>query len=184
MARKERISKGKTMRPNYFVFCEGDTEVAYIDMLRAYYRLPIHIIAKKTLLNITSALIERCKSVYIQTKEDRTYLMYDLDVATMLERLQKIPNAQLLCSNPCLELWLLLHYSEQKTELTSEECALRQASFIKQYKKGSLPNDVKIHLVENQATAVDRAKKLVAYYNPSSTVYMLIDDLNKLKSQK
>lgn len=83
MARKERVSKGKTMRPNYFVFCEGDTEVAYIDMLRSYYRLPIHIIAKKTLLNITSALIERCKSVYIQTKDDRTYLMYDLDVEKM-----------------------------------------------------------------------------------------------------
>ena len=52
MARKERISRGKTMSPNYFVFCEGDTEVAYTEMLRAHYRLPIHIIAKKTLLNI------------------------------------------------------------------------------------------------------------------------------------
>ncbi len=28
MARKERISKGRTMIPNFFVFCEGDTEVA------------------------------------------------------------------------------------------------------------------------------------------------------------
>ena len=35
------------MSPNYFVFCEGDTEVAYTEMLRAHYRLPIHIIAKK-----------------------------------------------------------------------------------------------------------------------------------------
>lgn len=49
MARKERLSKGRTMMPNYFVFCEGDTEVAYIEMLRSFYRLPIHIIAKKTL---------------------------------------------------------------------------------------------------------------------------------------
>ena len=46
------------MIPNYFVFCEGDTEVTYVEMLRAYYRLPIHIIAKKTLLNITPALVE------------------------------------------------------------------------------------------------------------------------------
>lgn len=43
MARKERVSKGRTMMPNYFVFCEGDTEVAYIEMLRSFYRLPIHI---------------------------------------------------------------------------------------------------------------------------------------------
>lgn len=49
MARKERISKGRMMTPNYFVFCEGDTEVVYVEMLRSHYRLPIHIIAKKTL---------------------------------------------------------------------------------------------------------------------------------------
>lgn len=172
------------MRPNYFVFCEGETEVAYIDMLRAYYRLPIHIIAKKTLLNITPALIERCKSVYVQTKDDRTYLMYDLDVSNMLERLQKIPDAKLLCSNPCMELWLLLHYSEQRSELTSEECVLRLASFIKQYKKGVLQNDVKLHLTGNQAAAMDRARKLAAFHNPSTTVYLLIEDLDKLKAQE
>ena len=39
MARKERVSKGKVMRPNYFVFCEGETEVAYTEMLRQHYRL-------------------------------------------------------------------------------------------------------------------------------------------------
>ena len=70
------------MSPNYFVFCEGDTEVVYTEMLRAHYRLPIHIIAKKTLLNITPALIELCKAVYVQTKNDHTYLirlLEDLD---------------------------------------------------------------------------------------------------------
>ena len=65
--------------PNYFVFCEGDTEVAYIEMLRSFYRLPIHIIAKKTLLNITPSLVERCKNdwqtIYTQT----------LDKAKMLD---------------------------------------------------------------------------------------------------
>jgi hypothetical protein len=182
MARKERLPKGKTMRPNYFVFCEGDTEVAYVDLLRAHYRLPIHIIAKKTLLNITSALIERCKSIYIQTKVDHTYLMYDLDVTTMLERLQKIPNAILLCSNPCFELWLLLHYTDQRKELTSEECVNRLCTFIKQYKKGTLPKDAKSHLLEKIPTAMDRAKNLTAHKNPSTTVYNLIEDLDKLKN--
>ena len=180
MARKERLPKGKTMKPNYFVFCEGDSEVTYIELLRAHYRLPIHIIAKKTLLNITAALVERCKSIYIQTKDDRTYLMYDLDVATMLERLQKIPNATLLCSNPCFELWLLLHYTDQRTELTSEECVNRLSTFIKHYKKGAIPNDAITHLMEKISTAMDRAKNLTAHNNPSTTVYYLIEDLDKL----
>ena len=181
MARKERLSKGRTMRPNYFVFCEGDTEVYYVGMLRSCYRLPIHIITKKTLLNITPSLIERCKAVYVQTKDDRTYLMYDLDVTTMLERLQKIQNATMLCSNPCFELWLLLHYSEQKTELTSSECVNRLANYIKQYKKGRLSKEVQQSLMENQTTAIERARKLAAYGNPSTTVYLLLEDLNKLK---
>lgn len=181
MARKERTPQGKTMTPNYFVFCEGDTEVAYTEMLRAYYRLPIHIIAKKTLLNITPALVERCKAVYVQTKNDRTYLMYDLDVVTMLERLQKVPNATLLCSNPCFELWLLLHFADQNTELTSEECVSRLSSYIKQYKKGCVSEDVKKLLLENLSIATERAKNLAVYQNPSTTIYLLVEDLNKLK---
>lgn len=119
--------------------------------------------------------------MYVQTKNDHTYLMYDLDVATMLERLEKVADATLLCSNPCFELWLLLHYSDQRTELKSEECLSRLEGFEKQYKKGMLTNEIKQHLTENQRTAIERARKLVSYGNPSSTIYRLIDDLEKLK---
>ena len=167
--------------PNYFVFCEGDTEVAYIEMLRSFYRLPIHIIAKKTLLNITPSLVERCKSAYVQTKNDRTYLMYDLDVPSMLERLLKVEGATLLCSNPCFEFWLLLHYADQRTELSSSECVKRLSTYIRQYKKGVLRADDRLCLLSSQKDAADRAKKLKEYHNPSSTVYRLIDDLEALK---
>lgn len=184
MARKERISKGKTMSPNYFVFCEGDTEVTYTEMLRSHYRLPIHIIAKKTLLNITPALIERCKSVYVQTKNDHTYLMYDLDVATMLDRLKKVTGAVLLCSNPCFELWLLLHYCEQKNELKSYDCVSKLVGFEKQYKKGVLTDDMKRHLIKAKDAAIERAQSLVAFNNPSTTVYQLVKDLDKLKQEE
>ncbi len=182
MARKERISKGKTMRPNYFVFCEGDTEVAYTEMLRSHYRLPIHIIAKKTLLNVTPALVERCKAVYVQTLGDRTYLMYDLDVSTMLERLQRINGATLLCSNPCFELWLLLHYSDQKTELTSEDCVSRLTAYVGQYKKGEIANDMRDKLLANIYIATERAKALASWQNPSTSVWQLTEDLDRLKS--
>ena len=181
MARKERTSKGRTMIPNFFVFCEGDTEVAYIELLRQHYRLPIHIIPKKTSLNITPALVERCEAAYIQTKNDQTFLMYDLDVTTMLERLQKVPNAILLCSNPCFELWLLLHYTEQKTEITSQECVKRLYTFIKQYKKGALDVLTKQYLMNNLAIAIERAKALQPYNNPSTTIYLFTDKLRKFK---
>ena len=40
MGRQIRKSKGKTMKPNFFVFCEGESEVAYISHLRSQYRAP------------------------------------------------------------------------------------------------------------------------------------------------
>ena len=44
MGRKVRISKGKQMKPNFFVFCEGETEIAYVKFLRSLYRAPIQVI--------------------------------------------------------------------------------------------------------------------------------------------
>jgi hypothetical protein len=171
------------MTPNYFVFCEGETEVAYVEMLRAYYRLPIRIIAKKTMQNITQKLVERCEAVYIQTKNDRTYLMYDLDVATMFDRLSKIKDATLLCSNPCFELWLLLHHSDQSAPLTSAECVNRLSSFVNQYKKGVLEPEEKQCLLINTPLATLRAKAMESFGNPSTTVYRLLEDLEKLRSR-
>ena len=47
MGRQIRKSKGKTMKPNFFVFCEGESEVAYISHLRSQYRAPIQNYPKK-----------------------------------------------------------------------------------------------------------------------------------------
>ena len=192
MARKERVSRGRSMRPNFFVFCEGDTEVVYVEMLRSYYRLPIQIIAKKTLLNVTPELVERCKALYIQTTSDRTYLMYDLDVEGMLDRLKKVTDAVLLCSNPCFELWLLLHYIGVKTEMSSMSCLKRLEAALSlskegvkkpgaAYKKGMLPQEMCSYLMEHWKEATERAKALEGYGNPSSTVYQLLEDMERVK---
>lgn len=178
MARKPRSSKGKAMRPNYFVFCEGDTEVRYVEMLRSHYRQPVHIIAKKTLLNITPALIERCKATYMQTKEDKTFLMYDLDVPTILERLRKIPETTLLCSNPCFEIWLLLHAKDQKTPITTD-CLINElkksSSVWKKYAKSTFTKPQQSFLKTNTDVAVERARNLQELQNPSTGIYKLIE---------
>ncbi len=38
MGKAARNSKGKTMRPNFFVFCEGKTEITYVKFLRSVFR--------------------------------------------------------------------------------------------------------------------------------------------------
>lgn len=177
MGRKARISKGKQMKPNFFVFCEGETEIAYVKFLRSLYRAPIQVIPKKGKSNISEDYIERSKNEYVRTGQDRVFLMYDLDVDGMLEHLLKIPNAELLVSNPCIELWFLLHYQEQKVEITSEKCIQKLHKVSKGFRKGGLSEEEKKVLAENRELAVDRAKKQAEYHNTSTTVFKLLEKL-------
>lgn len=82
----------------------GESEVAYISHLRSQYRAPIQIIPRKSDSNISIRYIENCKRDYIETENDKTFLMFDFDEDGMLEHLQSIPDAVLLVSNPCIEL--------------------------------------------------------------------------------
>lgn len=179
MGRTVRNSKGKTMRPNFFVFCEGKTEITYVKFLRSAFRVPIQVVAKKSDSNISVDFIERSKREYVQTKNDRTFLMFDLDVDGMLEHLQKIPQATLLVSNPCVELWFLLHYQILENEINSEDCIRKLLTHSPQYEKGVLTEAEKRILIENLKIAIERAKKLEEYKNPSSTVYRLIEAMER-----
>ena len=133
MGRTVRNSKGKTMRPNFFVFCEGKTEITYVKFLRSVFRVPVQVVTKKSDSNISVDFIERSKREYVLTKNDQTFLMFDLDVEGMLEHLQKIPHATLLVSNPCVELWFLLHYQNIENETSSEECLRKLLTHSPQY---------------------------------------------------
>lgn len=64
--------------------------------------------------------------------------MYDLDVDGVLDKLTCIPEVTLLVSNPCVELWFLLHNQECKSELDSNRCIAKYESVSPDYKKGSL----------------------------------------------
>lgn len=179
MGRKVRTSKGKTMKPNFFVFCEGETEIVYVKFLRSLYRVPIQIIPRKSDSNISRKYIDNCMKDYVTTKNDKTFLMFDLDVDGMLERLQCIKDSVLLVSNPCLELWFLLHYEDCRLELTTDDCIRHLKSRDCNYSKGELTENEKQVLSEHITDAIDRAKRLPEYQNPSTTVYRLIESINQ-----
>ena len=180
MGRQVRRSKGKTMRPNFFVFCEGESEVAYVSHLRTQYRVPIQIIPRKSDSNISVRYIYNCKREYVTTDNDKTFLMFDLDVEGMLEHLQSIPNAELLASNPCIELWYLLHFEDCHAELTQKACNKRLKKHLKHYEKGKLSLNERQQLSDSFSEATERAKSLIPYNNPSTTVYRLIELLKSL----
>ena len=120
--KSRRQSKGKAIRPTFFVFCEGESEEAYVKYLRSKYRLPIEICPSVAGLGITRESIARFKKGKPVAAKDRVFLMYDLDRDDILNRLKAIKGATIIASNPCLELWYLLHYVDQKAEIASLQC--------------------------------------------------------------
>lgn len=169
------------MNPTFFVFCEGKTEAAYVDLLRRNFRVPMEIIARVSDSNISQPYIDRCKRERFTTNEDKTFLMFDLDVPGMLERLRKIKNAVLLLSNPCVEYWFLLHYKDVASELTSAECVARLKKLDAEYAKGTFSTAMKKVLIDTIEDATKRARAKEAYTNPSSTIHLLSDEIIKYK---
>ena len=63
------------------------------------------------------------------SSKDKTFLLYDIDVDGIPDKLKKIKNTTLLVSNPCIELWFLLHFKNQTANIytssyVKEVCAI------------------------------------------------------------
>lgn len=183
MARKAKQPKGKRMNPTFFVFCEGKTEAAYVDLLRRSFRVPVEIIAKVSDSNISETYIDRCKRERFTTPQDLTFLMFDIDVPGMLKHLLRIKDVILLLSNPCIEYWFLLHYTNLNREISSAECLSLLKSKDSDYSKGAFSSTMKKILIENITDASERASKKSAYLNPSSTVNLLTNEIIRHKQQ-
>lgn len=165
------------MNPTFFVFCEGKTEAAYVDLLRRNFRVPVEIIARVSDSNISQPYIDRCRRDRFTTPEDKTFLMFDLDVPGMLDRLKKIKDVTLLLSNPCIEYWFLLHYVDVNREISSSECLALMRSKDPAYSKGEFSTAMKRILIENIEDATARANGKEVYSNPSSTVHLLTKEI-------
>ena len=106
--------------------------------------------------------------------------MFDLDVNGMLEHLLSIPDAILMVSNPCIELWYLLHFEKCHAELTQNVCIKKLKRHLEHYTKGTLALNEKQQLSEKTSEATARAKMLDTYNNPSTTIYKMIELLESL----
>jgi hypothetical protein len=108
--------------------------------------------------------------------------MYDLDIQSIAEKISLCKDSISIASNPCLELWFLLHNTEQNSTILTSACEekLRKSSgdWIN-YKKGSLSDKQKQVLWNNKETAIERAKRLSEGENPSSLIFRLIDAMEK-----
>ena len=102
--------------------------------------------------------------------------MYDMDVPSINEKLLAC-KAEKLLSNPCFEIWLLLHAKDQKTAITTDALIkeLKKSAHVwKNYTKSDFTNTQESFLKNNTDTATARAKNLKELQNPSTGIYKLI----------
>ncbi|MFN8256488.1 MAG: RloB family protein [Bacteroidales bacterium] len=179
------VSKGKKINPHFWVFCEGETEEAYVSFLRSIYRIPIEIVPKILGNKITPGIIKNCKQGKPIHEKDKDFLLYDADVSGTLERLKAIKSAELIVSNPSIELWFLLHYKNQTANITTKDCIKELSNRNRNtYKKGVIDNQLETRLLENCLKACERAQNLKLFSNPSSNMNILISELEKAKVLK
>ena len=171
----------RKINPIYWIFCEGETEESFISYLRSKYRLSVKIISKIAGNSINSRFIANCKKGKVTHKKDMDFLLYDTDNIVILDKLKKI-KAKILFSNPCIELWFLLHYKDQISFISSEDCLQELKKRNKTYNKGAIDNNLKEVFDNKIKDACNRAKKLTLYKNPSSNIFEFIEMLEVVKN--
>ena len=182
MASKREPSPSLRMRKIALVICEGETGVCYINLLKTWYKSPIRIVSHIEGTKITPSLVEkRTKELKIsQWDKVHTFLMYDMDVQAINEKLHKC-KAEMLLSNPCFEIWLLLHAKDQKAAIETDALIKelkKSAPVWKNYSKSAFTDTQKAFLNNNTDVAVTRAKELREFQNPSTGIYKLIELLS------
>ncbi|MBR2630681.1 MAG: RloB domain-containing protein [Bacteroidaceae bacterium] len=182
MASKREPARSMRMRKIALVICEGETEVGYINLLKTWYKSPIRIVSHIEGTKITPSLVEkRAKELKIsQWDKVHTFLMYDMDVQAINEKLLKC-KAEMLLSNPCFEIWLLLHAKDQKAAIETDALVKelkKSAPVWKNYSKSAFTDTQNSFLNDKTDVAVERAKKLQEFQNPSTGIYKLIEMLS------
>lgn len=186
-------------RPRVLVVCEGRvTEPQYFDAFRREEENQLVEVlidseggAPKTL--VERAAIRKKNSEEEARRERDENLKYDeIWCVFDVDQHPHIPDARqqardnginLAISNPCFELWLLLHFREQNAHIERKPVATLLRTHIRNYHK-HVPFEV---LRDGYTEAVQRAKLLdrrraeidTESGNPSTSVYLLTERIRE-----
>ena len=109
--------------------------------------------------------------------------MFDLDVEGTLQKLDQLGGI-ILGSNPCLELWFVLHHRDQGANISSSNCIRALKEIWSNYEKGKLTESQKGELIDNINEAKARAQQLTCHDNPSTSVDVLIEYIEEALENK
>lgn len=191
-------------RPSVLICCEGRvTEPSYFNGLKNELRIRlVHIEVVPAGPNpktIVDYAVERKKEAEREArrkrdanlKYDEVWCVFDVDSHPRIpEAKQKaVANGvELAISNPCFELWLLLHFRDQRAHIERHEVQAACREHIQGYEKEVPFNKV----FPFYQSAVQRTAELnrwqetrgCAGKNPSTGVHRLTEEITKFRSEQ
>lgn len=189
--REARKSLNKDILDNILILCEGEkTEPNYFNSIRRKYRL-LNVEVRGLGSNtdkITKNAIKHHKNY------SQVWCVFDRDSFSAqnfnraFQMVAKYKNVHIAYSNEAFELWYLLHFNYYNTGISRKRYYKLLSELLgKKYKKNS--TEMYDLICDKENTAIKNAKKLLKSYtkdnpeknNPSTTVYKLVEELNKYK---
>lgn len=197
---KERKVNYRDKRERFLIVCEGSkTEPHYFKCFRVpgdVVEIDIRGIGENT-INLVKEAIK------IQEKEDKNYdqvwCVFDKDSFSEKQFNQALDiakknNIKVAYSNEAFEIWYILHFGYRDTAMSRQEYQieltkkLRKEKLIKKNQKyDKNDNNMYDYLQYLQPQAIKNAEQLLQQYyppqpalnNPSTTVHLLVKELNK-----
>lgn len=198
-----RPRKPKEIGAKVIIVCEGDTEEIYFEAIRKSKRLQtIQIRVVNPNFTDPENIVKSAVEIRNGEKKDKNWLaedeiwaVYDgnehkeKDIKNWKNaiNLAAREDIKLGISNPCFELWYLLHYKDQNAEIDRHETLRKLKIHLPHYHKTKdlYEKDFEPHKDSASARAIklaDRIEKddLEKFTNPSTEIYLLVKKLFEL----
>jgi len=184
------------------IICEGETEVKYFNGFKTRYsnmRIrplnPNYTDAKNLVDEAIKEQSELKKKIDNSIKSHSVWCAFDVDEKDSQAIREAIEKAdkhliKIALSNPCLELWYLIHYQNQTAGIERHDALRQLRTYIPNYEKGD--DEIYSLIRDHQHDAIRRAKELNEQHtrndinllshasNPSSQVFELVDHINAM----
>ena len=192
--RKSGYSRRKTnvreVRQRFLILCEGEkTEPNYFRRFRVFINvieIDVQGVAKDP-----GKIVKEAKNLEEQEDYDQVWCVFDRDNWTPENFNNAISSAEkqsfkVAYSNEAFELWYVLHFEFLNAGIPrSDYCKKLDGYLNRRYQKNS--EAIYDELLNKQPTAIKNAESLLKQYdshtparnNPSTTVHLLVQELNR-----
>jgi hypothetical protein len=185
------VCEGARTEPNYFDSFPKDESKYYVEPVGTGYNT--HSLVRRA-IEIQKTSIQPFNKIWCVFDRDgennRGFPIENFNKAFEIARDNGI---EIAYSNQAFEIWYLLHFNYYDSALDRTQYCEKLSELLGQkYEKND--RDMYKKLIEKQPKAIENAKRLLKFHfedkgrndpakdNPSTTVYKLVEELNKMLS--